>query len=35
VFADVERDVLTAPAGKLELKGFGRSVDVYEVQGMR
>jgi class 3 adenylate cyclase len=35
VFAGVEGDVVTAPAGKLELKGFGRSVDVYEVQGMR
>ena len=35
VFAGVEGDVVTAPTGKLELKGFGRSVDVYEVQGMR
>ncbi len=35
VFAAVEDSVDTAPAGKLELKGFGRPVDAYEVRGLR
>jgi adenylate cyclase len=35
VFAAVEEDVETAPAGKLELKGFGRPVTAYEVVKLR
>ena len=35
LFAAVEDAVETAPAGKLELKGFGRPVDAYEVLGPR
>jgi class 3 adenylate cyclase/putative methionine-R-sulfoxide reductase with GAF domain len=35
VFAAVEESVETAPAGRLELKGFGRPVDAYEVRGLR
>jgi adenylate cyclase len=35
VFAAVEEHVQTAPAGKLELKGFGRPVAAYEVRGLR
>jgi class 3 adenylate cyclase/putative methionine-R-sulfoxide reductase with GAF domain len=35
VFAAVEESVEIAPAGKLELKGFGRPVDAYEVRGLR
>jgi adenylate cyclase len=35
VFAAVEEIVETAPAGKLELKGFGRPVAAYEVLGLR
>jgi class 3 adenylate cyclase/putative methionine-R-sulfoxide reductase with GAF domain len=35
VFAAVEEAVETAPAGNLELKGFGRPVPAYEVLGLR
>jgi class 3 adenylate cyclase len=35
VFAAIEDEVETAPAGKLELKGFGRPVDAYEVRRLR
>jgi class 3 adenylate cyclase len=35
LFAAVEDAVDTAPAGMLELKGFGRPVAAYEVQGLR
>jgi class 3 adenylate cyclase len=35
VFAAVEEAVETAPAGKLELKGFGRPVAAHEVRGLR
>jgi class 3 adenylate cyclase len=35
VFAAVEETVETAPAGNLELKGFGRPVPAYEVRGLR
>jgi class 3 adenylate cyclase len=35
LYAAVETAVETAPAGKLELKGFGRPVDAYEVLGLR
>jgi adenylate cyclase len=35
MFAAVEHDVVTVPAGKLELKGFGRPVDAHEVRGLR
>ena len=35
LFAAVEEAVETAPAGELELKGFGRPVPAYEVQGLR
>jgi class 3 adenylate cyclase len=35
VFAAVEEDVDTAPAGELDLKGFGRSVAAYEVRAIR
>jgi class 3 adenylate cyclase len=35
VFAAVEDRVETAPAGELELKGFGRPVVAYEVRGLR
>jgi adenylate cyclase len=35
VFAAIEDEVETAAAGKLELKGFGRPVDAYEVRGLR
>jgi class 3 adenylate cyclase len=35
VFAAVEKTVETAPAGKLELKGFARPVAAYEVGGLR
>jgi class 3 adenylate cyclase len=35
VFAAVEKTVDTAPAGKLELKGFARPVAAYEVLGLR
>jgi adenylate cyclase len=35
VFAAVEETVETAPAGKLELKGFARPVAAYEVRGLR
>jgi adenylate cyclase len=35
VFAVVEEHVRTTPAGKLELKGFGRPVAAYEVLGPR
>jgi adenylate cyclase len=35
VFAAVEEAVETAPAGELELKGFGRPVAAYEVRGLR
>jgi adenylate cyclase len=34
-FAVVDDTVLTRPAGSLELKGFGRSIDAYEVRGLR
>jgi adenylate cyclase len=34
IFAAVENEVETAPAGKLELKGFARPVDAYEVRGL-
>jgi class 3 adenylate cyclase len=34
-FAAVEQAVVTVPAGKLELKGFGRPIDAHEVQGLR
>jgi adenylate cyclase len=35
LFAAVEENVVIAPAGKLELKGFGRPVAAYEVQKLR
>jgi class 3 adenylate cyclase len=35
IFAAVEEHVETAPAGNLELKGFGRPVPAYEVHGLR
>ena len=35
VFAAVDEAVETTPAGKLELKGFGRPVAAYEVRGLR
>jgi class 3 adenylate cyclase/putative methionine-R-sulfoxide reductase with GAF domain len=35
LFAAVEEAVETAPAGKLELKGFARPVSAYEVLGLR
>jgi class 3 adenylate cyclase len=35
LFAAVEESVETAPAGELELKGFGRPVAAYEVRGLR
>jgi class 3 adenylate cyclase/putative methionine-R-sulfoxide reductase with GAF domain len=35
VFAAVEETVETAPAGDLELKGFGRPIAAYEVRGLR
>jgi class 3 adenylate cyclase len=35
VFAAVEDSVETAPAGELDLKGFGRPVAAYEVRGLR
>jgi len=35
LFAAVEGAVETAPAGKLELKGFGRPIDAYEVLRLR
>jgi class 3 adenylate cyclase len=35
VFAAVEDAVETAPAGELELKGFGRPVAAYEVRALR
>jgi class 3 adenylate cyclase len=35
LFAAVEETVETAPAGELELKGFGRPVAAYEVRGLR
>ena len=35
VFAAVDEAVETAPAGELELKGFGRPVAAYEVRGLR
>jgi adenylate cyclase len=35
VFAAVEELVESAPAGQLELKGFGRPVPAYEVRGLR
>jgi class 3 adenylate cyclase len=35
VFAAVEDAVETAPAGELDLKGFGRPVSAYEVRGLR
>jgi adenylate cyclase len=35
VFAAIEEHVRTTPAGKLELKGFGRPVAAYEVLGPR
>jgi class 3 adenylate cyclase len=35
VFAAVENDVETAPAGNLELRGFARPVAAYEVRGLR
>jgi class 3 adenylate cyclase len=35
VFAAVDDAVETAPAGKLELKGFARPVAAYEVLGLR
>lgn len=35
LFAAVEENVAIAPAGKLELKGFGRPVTAYEVQKLR
>ncbi len=35
VFAAVETDVETKPAGELELKGFSRPIGAYEVQGLR
>jgi class 3 adenylate cyclase/putative methionine-R-sulfoxide reductase with GAF domain len=34
LYAAVETVVETAPAGKLELKGFGRPVEAYEVLGL-
>jgi adenylate cyclase len=34
VFGAVEEAVETAPAGNLELKGFGRPVPAYEVRGL-
>jgi class 3 adenylate cyclase len=34
IFAAVENDVETAPAGNLELKGFGRPTAAYEVRGL-
>jgi adenylate cyclase len=34
IFAAVEEAVETAPAGMLELKGFGRPVAAYEVRGL-
>ena len=35
VFAAVEEAVDAAPAGDLELKGFGRPIPAYEVRGLR
>ena len=35
VFAAVDERVETAPVGGLELKGFRRAVDAYEVRGLR
>jgi class 3 adenylate cyclase len=35
LFAAVEDRVATVPAGELELKGFGRPVVAYELQGLR
>jgi class 3 adenylate cyclase len=35
VFAALEDAVETAPAGELDLKGFGRPVAAYEVRGLR
>ena len=35
VFAAVEETAETAPAGTLELKGFGRPIAAYEVRGLR
>jgi class 3 adenylate cyclase len=35
VFASVEENVETKPAGRLELKGFGRPVEAYAVLGLR
>ncbi len=35
VFAAVEENVDTEPAGRLELKGFGRPVEAYAVRGLR
>jgi adenylate cyclase len=35
VYAAVEERVETAAVGALELKGFGRAVDAYEVRRLR
>jgi class 3 adenylate cyclase len=35
VFAAVEENVETVPAGRLELKGFGRPVEAHAVRGLR
>lgn len=35
VFAAVDEAVETAPAGELDLKGFGRPIAAYEVRGLR
>jgi adenylate cyclase len=35
LYAAVEESVETAPAGELELKGFGRPVAAFEVRGLR
>ena len=35
VFAVVEETVLTEPVGSLDLKGFGRPVQAYDVRGVR
>jgi adenylate cyclase len=34
-FAAVEESVRTTPAGELDLKGFGRSIEAHEVRGLR
>ena len=35
VFGAVEETVDAAPVGELELKGFGRPINAYEVRGLR